>query len=210
MENENNINSYIILTSIFTAGLDEELFKFLILASVCIIPKYEKSKSAILQTCVMTGLSFGAIETFMYGLGYGCDCYAKRIVGFPAHFLYTYVSAIALTRQRDEMMWVLEMIAALCISITIHALHNIGQYYMALQLLEHDTNLLGLLQLAVQSVKLIIGSFVIIKLWNLPKDHEAAARKQQKMKEKYRQQQMYQAQIHQQQIYQPQMFQHQM
>jgi hypothetical protein len=121
--NEHLYLEYNAIKSFFRAAFLEEYFKFFIAGSVPFITKYNQSKSAILHVSIMVGLSFALVEDISYCSIYGFDA-IMRIPMFPLHFVFAYPAAVAITRQRNSILWVFEVIGSFLIGVAAHGIFN--------------------------------------------------------------------------------------
>jgi RsiW-degrading membrane proteinase PrsW (M82 family) len=153
----------------FGAAFCEEFFKFFIAASIPFISKYSKSKSAILHVCIVVGLAFDLVENIKYSsmppYSVGGWKSMRRIIGFCAHFVFAYPTALAITRQRDSILWILEVLGGFSLGVLLHGSFN---YLTTIGLLGRSISLFLLMP-----GFLIIGLYILIKNPFLPKDELA-------------------------------------
>jgi len=156
----------IAIFSFFRAAFLEEYFKFFIAASVPFIAKYSQSKSAILNISIMVGLSFALVEDITYCMMGGFSA-LKRVPMFPLHFVLAYPAAVAITRQRDSIVWIFELIGSFLIGVAAHGIFD----YLAL-IPEENPNLwwTGLIALGLAGLFIAVGAYILWKNPFLPED----------------------------------------
>lgn len=163
-DNEKDSLRYNAFQMYFGAAFCEEFFKFFIAASIPFISKYSKSKSAILHVCIVVGLAFDLVENIKYSMANGWLSMI-RILGFCAHFVFAYPTALAITRQRDSILWILEVLGGFSLGVLLHGSFN---YLTTIGLLGSSISVFLLMP-----GFLIIGLYILIKNPFLPKDEFA-------------------------------------
>jgi len=158
---------YAALQMYFGAAFCEEYFKFFLAASIPFIPKYSKSKSAILHVSIMVGLAFDLVENIKYANEGGRSA-LRRLFGFAMHFVFAYPAALAISRQRDSILWIFEVIGGFALGVGIHGTFN---YFLTIS--QHDTNfefLFYISTLGFYPLGLAVGLYILIKNPFLPND----------------------------------------
>jgi len=107
----------------FQAGFCEEYFKFFLAAGVSFIPKYNKSKSAILQVSIVVSVAFSVVEDILYATRSGWSA-AIRPLMFPLHYVFNYPCAYMITRQRDSIWWVFELLGGFIFAVGLHGTYD--------------------------------------------------------------------------------------
>jgi len=157
---------YESIRAFFQAGFCEEYFKFFVAASVPFIAKYSQSKSAILHVSIMVGLSFALVEDILYCMIGGYDAF-MRVPMFPIHFVFAYPAAVAITRQRDSIVWIFELIGSFLIGVAAHGIFD----YLAF-IPRENSNLwwTGLIGWGLAFLFIAIGAYILWKNPFLPED----------------------------------------
>jgi len=124
---------YQAIRAFFQAGFCEEYFKFMLVAGVPFIPKYNRSKSAILHVSIVVGMAFAVIEDIMYATSFGWKA-ASRPIGWALHFMFAYPAAWMLTRQRDSILWLFEILFGFTVGVALHG----GYDYLLFIAEEHE------------------------------------------------------------------------
>jgi len=158
---------YNAIRAFFQAAFLEEYFKFFIAASVPFIAKYSQSKSAILHVSIMVGLAFSCVEDIQYCMGNGLGALI-RLLMFPLHFVFAYPAAVAITRQRDSIVWIFEVIGSFLIGVAAH-----GIYDYLLFIPKDNPDLIWCALLSVYGLGglfIFIGIYILWKNPFLPKD----------------------------------------
>jgi len=164
--NEHLYLEYESIRAFFQAGFCEEYFKFFIAASVPFIAKYSQSKSAILHVSIMVGLSFALVEDILYCMigGYGAF---TRVPMFPIHFVCAYPAAVAITRQRDSIVWIFELIGSFLIGV---AAHGIFDYLLFISVNPALTWCLYVGKFGLGGLFIAVGVYILWKNPFLPED----------------------------------------
>jgi len=158
---------YEALNMYFGAAFCEEYFKFFLAASIPFIPKYSKSKSAILHVSIMVGLAFDLVENIKYANENGISV-LERLAGFTMHFVFAYPAALAISRQRDSILWIFEVVGGFALGVGIHGTFN---YFLTIR--HYDENFTFLAYISMPGLFLLglaVGLYILIKNPFLPKD----------------------------------------
>jgi hypothetical protein len=158
---------YESIRAFFQAGFCEEYFKFFVAASVPFIAKYSQSKSAILHVSIMVGLSFALVEDILYCMIGGYDAF-MRVPMFPIHFVFAYPAAVAITRQRDSIVWIFELIGSFLIGV---AAHGIFDYLLFISPFNPDLTWCGYVAaFGLGGLFIAVGAYILWKNPFLPED----------------------------------------
>jgi len=158
---------YESIRAFFQAGFCEEYFKFFVAASVPFIAKYSQSKSAILHVSIMVGLSFALVEDILYCMIGGYDAF-MRVPMFPIHFVFAYPAAVAITRQRDSIVWIFELIGSFLIGV---AAHGIFDYLLFISSFNPDLTWCGYVAaFGLGGLFIAVGAYILWKNPFLPED----------------------------------------
>lgn len=125
------------------AGLSEEMFKMLWVGSLTMIPKYMDKPQMVVWTAFFAGVGFGYSEAGSYFVTLYANImlaknkilqfdpalvlfgnYATRFGVMFIHAFFTFPVAIAVSRQRRDCCWGLEMLTAFMLSIFLHGIHD--------------------------------------------------------------------------------------
>lgn len=157
----------------FQAGFCEEYFKFFLAASVSFIPKYNKSKSAILQVSIVVSVAFSVVEDILYATRVGWAA-AMRPFMFPLHYVFNYPLAFMITRQRDSIWWVFELFGGFIFAVGLHGVYD---YVLFLGNENKELSWLSTIGIFVFAPALMWAGFVIlISKKSLPKEENLPGR----------------------------------
>jgi len=114
----------------------------------------------------MVGLSFALVEDILYCMigGYGAF---TRVPMFPIHFVCAYPAAVAITRQRDSIVWIFELIGSFLIGV---AAHGIFDYLLFISVNPALTWCLYVGKFGLGGLFIAVGVYILWKNPFLPED----------------------------------------
>merc|ERR1712070_649942 len=88
------------------------------------IPKYSRSRLALLYVSFIVGLGFDLAENVSYSMQHPEPIIFIRFIAMFAHSGFNFSIALAVARQRDCIVWWIELFVGISCAIAWHACSN--------------------------------------------------------------------------------------
>lgn len=147
-----------IITSSLGAGLHEEAYKLLLTGTIFMIPKYSRSRLALLYVSFIVGLGFGFAENVGYMMQESEPITFIRFISMFAHSGFNFSIALAVARQRDCIVWWIELLVGISCAIAWHA----GSNYIITVAAKNENNTLSVLWYFIAKPIMTYGIFFLI------------------------------------------------